>query len=195
MSIYDLKPRFQDLLRPLSARCAELGISANAVTLSALVLSFVWGYFLLTFSDTSWVFLFLPVVLLVRMALNAMDGIIAREYGTPTLFGAYFNEVGDIAADIAIYIPLIFAVGMTQADIWLMSGLITLTELSGMIPLLSGKKRSYVGPMGKSDRAFAFSLIALLYCFIGGGTWLHFGIILIGLTMIITILNRLMEKK
>ncbi|HEC12137.1 MAG TPA: hypothetical protein ENI80_02655 [Acidiferrobacteraceae bacterium] len=42
-SIYDLKPKFQGLLRPLTRKLAEAGVSANQVTLTAALLSIVAG--------------------------------------------------------------------------------------------------------------------------------------------------------
>jgi hypothetical protein len=38
-TIYDLKPQFQNLLRPIAAVLAKRGLSANEVTIGALVLS------------------------------------------------------------------------------------------------------------------------------------------------------------
>jgi hypothetical protein len=42
-SIYDLKPRFQALLRPLVRFLAQSGVTANHVTLAAALLSFLVG--------------------------------------------------------------------------------------------------------------------------------------------------------
>jgi len=38
-SIYDLKPRFQALLRPLLSLLAQTGVTANHVTVAAMVFS------------------------------------------------------------------------------------------------------------------------------------------------------------
>jgi len=42
-SIYDLKPRFQGLLRPLIGRLARAGVTPNAVTLAAVAGSVAVG--------------------------------------------------------------------------------------------------------------------------------------------------------
>lgn len=39
MTIYDLKPKFQNLLRPVVIRLFNAGITANQVTLAAMFLS------------------------------------------------------------------------------------------------------------------------------------------------------------
>ncbi len=38
----------------------------------------------------------LPVWMLLRMALNAVDGMLAREFGQQSRLGAYLNELSDV---------------------------------------------------------------------------------------------------
>ena len=52
------------------------------------------------------VLLLLPVWMLVRMALNALDGMMAREMEMATAAGAVLNEVGDVLSDLVLYVPL-----------------------------------------------------------------------------------------
>lgn len=82
LTIYQLKPAFQGLLRPLVARLAALGVTANAVTLLAMLLSLALGagLFLAGPSQPA-AFLLLPLWMFLRMALNAIDGMLAREFG------------------------------------------------------------------------------------------------------------------
>src|SRR5436190_1782911 len=79
-SIYELKPRFQALLRPFVAALARAGITANAVTLFACALSVALGVFL-AWRPRPAAFALLPAWLFARMALNAVDGMLAREFG------------------------------------------------------------------------------------------------------------------
>lgn len=51
LSIYGLKPKFQDLLRPLVRTLAAVGITANQVTVATVFLSFATGA--LTFHNQS----------------------------------------------------------------------------------------------------------------------------------------------
>ena len=75
MTLYDIKPWFQSLLRPLVKQIATNGITANQVTLAAAAGSVAVGVLLLTFSQHHTLFLILPVWMFIRMALNAVDGI------------------------------------------------------------------------------------------------------------------------
>jgi CDP-diacylglycerol--glycerol-3-phosphate 3-phosphatidyltransferase len=106
--------------------------------------------------------LLLPVVLFVRMALNAMDGMLAREHNQKSALGAILNELGDVAADAGLYLPLAVVPGF---DPWLVVGVVILsifTEMTGVIGVQIGASRRYDGPLGKSDRAFLFGLMGLL---------------------------------
>jgi len=49
--------------------------------------------------------LVLPPVLLLRMALNALDGMLARRTGSESLLGKWLNELGDVISDAALYLP------------------------------------------------------------------------------------------
>jgi CDP-diacylglycerol--glycerol-3-phosphate 3-phosphatidyltransferase len=160
-SIYDLKPKFQTLLRPLVNGLARTGVTANQVTIAALLLSLTAGQ-LIARSHGGRMLLLLPVVLLVRMALNAMDGMLAREHHQKSALGAILNELGDVIADVGLYLPL---AAVPQFDPWLVIAVVilsVLTEMTGVIGVQIGASRRYDGPLGKSDRAFLFGLMGLL---------------------------------
>jgi CDP-diacylglycerol--glycerol-3-phosphate 3-phosphatidyltransferase len=160
-SIYDLKPKFQRLLRPLVNGLARTGVTANQVTIAALLLSLTAGQ-LIARSHGGRMLLLLPVVLLVRMALNAMDGMLAREHHQKSALGAILNELGDVIADVGLYLPL---AAVPEFDPWLIVAVVilsVLTEMTGVIGVQIGASRRYDGPLGKSDRAFLFGLMGLL---------------------------------
>jgi len=162
-SIYALKPRFQALLRPLSRTLVRIGATPNTVTLAALVGSALVGGLLLR-SDGPRVLLALPVWLFVRMALNAIDGMMAREHGMASSLGGVLNEVGDVLSDLSLYLPL----AARFADPWpvvcfAVGGVVT--EFAGVTTRALGASRRYDGPMGKSDRAFVVGAVALVLAF------------------------------
>jgi CDP-diacylglycerol--glycerol-3-phosphate 3-phosphatidyltransferase len=106
--------------------------------------------------------LLLPVVLFLRMALNAMDGMLAREHNQKSALGAILNELGDVVADVGLYLPLAVVPGF---DPWLVVGVVILsifTEMTGVIGVQIGASRRYDGPLGKSDRAFLLGSMGLL---------------------------------
>lgn len=161
-SIYDLKPRFQRALRPLTAALHRAGISANAVTVAALLASAAYGAWLALCPDSRWAWGLLPAFLLVRMALNAIDGMLAREYRQQSHLGAVLNEGGDVVADAALYVPFVLLPGAPVGLGLLVVFLAVLSEFAGVLGQVVGGGRRYDGPCGKSDRAVAFGAMALL---------------------------------
>ena len=189
-SIYGLKPKFQKLLRPVTNGLARAGITANQVTLAAAALSFLTGAVIFHFHNSR-ALLLLPVVLSLRMALNAIDGMLAREHHQKTSLGAILNELGDVLSDAALYLPLAVVPGFQPLPIVLIVLLAVLTEMTGVIGVEVGASRRYDGPMGKSDRAFVFGALGLLLGmnlpivpFVPFVLWLVFALLLI------TIINR-----
>lgn len=61
-SLYDLKPRFQALLRPLSRGLLGAGVTPNAVTLAALALSAAMGAALALWPASAWALAAVPLV-------------------------------------------------------------------------------------------------------------------------------------
>ena len=103
-TLYALKPAFQSSLRHSVDMLAANGVTANQVTLAAAVLSIAAGAAIAAF-PAGWAFLLLPVVLFVRMALNAIDGMLAREHGQASRLGMYLNELCDVVSDLALILP------------------------------------------------------------------------------------------
>ena len=161
-TIYDIKPRFQALLRPVTRRLAAAGITANQVTLSAATLSVATGALLACRPWNRWVLLLVPLVMFVRMALNAIDGMLAREHGQKSPLGAILNEVTDVASDAALYLPFALLPTVSPWLVVLVVLLAVISEMTGVVAVQIGASRRYDGPLGKSDRAFLFGLIALL---------------------------------
>lgn len=161
MTLYALKPRFQALLRPVVAHLAAAGVTANQVTLAAALGSVAVGWIIVAAQPARWPFLLLPPWLAARMALNAVDGMLAREFGQKSRLGAYLNEISDVVSDAALYFP--FAWLFPFGPIWtaLVVWLAALTEFAGVLGPAVGATRRYDGPMGKSDRALVFGALGM----------------------------------
>ena len=166
MSIYDLKPKFQNLLRPLVIKLEQRGVTANQVTLTACTISVILGLILTALSGYHWLFILIPIWLFVRMALNAIDGMLAREFNQKSRLGGYLNEITDVVSDAALYLPFAFISPFDALQIGLIIWLSALTEFCGVLGQVQGKTRRYDGPLGKSDRAFLFGLLGLVYVFV-----------------------------
>ena len=128
MTIYDLKPKFQAFLRPAVQFLADRGITPNQVTMFAMLLSILVGAIIALTHGARWILLFVPLFMFLRMALNAIDGLLAKEHNMQTKRGAMFNEMSDVIADVALFLPFVFVAGVVAQTI-------------------NGERR-YDGPMG-----------------------------------------------
>ncbi|WP_042886004.1 CDP-alcohol phosphatidyltransferase family protein [Cupriavidus necator] len=164
MTLYELKPRFQAMLRPVVQDLAQRGATANQVTVAAAAGSLAIGALAAVgalVAETSTLFLLFPLWLFLRMALNAIDGMLAREHGQQSALGAYLNELGDIVSDLALVLPLAALPAFGLGQVGTFALLAVMVEATGLIGPLAGASRRYDGPLGKSDRAFAVGAIAL----------------------------------
>lgn len=161
-SVYDLKPRFQAILRPLVGACVGRGVTPNHITLAALAGSVAVGGALVAARHQPLALLLLPSWLLVRMALNAMDGMAAREHGMRTPLGAVLNEAGDVLSDLALYLPLASLGPRLSWPVVAFCLGAVISEFAGVLGQALGGGRRYEGPMGKSDRAFLLGAMGLV---------------------------------
>jgi CDP-diacylglycerol--glycerol-3-phosphate 3-phosphatidyltransferase len=190
-SVYQLKSRFQELLRPSVKRLAAMSVTANQVTMAAIVLSIFGGSLIAFFPDRSWPYLLLLGVLFFRMALNAVDGMLAREHAMQSRLGAMLNELGDVVSDTALYLPFAMVPGVSSGLVAGAVILAILTEMTGVIGVQLGSSRRYDGPMGKSDRAFVFGGIALLLGLgLPAGAWTNAILAVMLILLAITVFNR-----
>ncbi|WP_123891916.1 alpha/beta fold hydrolase [Psychrobacter sp. DAB_AL32B] len=211
MSLYQLKTQFQDQLRPISNTLVEQNITANQVTVSAVLLSIGTAYVIAkpaTEKQALW--LLLPSSLFIRMALNAIDGMMAREHGQTSKLGAILNEAGDIIADTALLASLIPHVTNSQSQVSATDlsannlsvnnssannllanqrhiiNFIVLSMSTELLAIASDvflNIRANQGPLGKSDRAF---MLGVLGAFIGSKVPLSLSPIRIGQLCLLT---------
>ncbi|CAN7520279.1 CDP-alcohol phosphatidyltransferase family protein [Rhizobium sp. LjRoot30] len=191
MSVYQLKSRFQNILRPLVRKLAAGGITANQVTLAAAAISLAIGALLVVVPEPRW-FLLVPVWFFLRMALNAIDGMLAREHGQKSVLGAYLNELTDVVSDAALYLPFAFLHPGMSWWVALVIFLSVLTEFAGVLGQTVGASRRYDGPLGKSDRAVLFGALGAFVA-LGGtfGTWTIWLFAAASLLLALTVANRI----
>jgi CDP-diacylglycerol--glycerol-3-phosphate 3-phosphatidyltransferase len=190
MTLYALKPRFQALLRPSAAALARAGITANQLTVAAAAISVALGVVVtLRLPDTA-AFLLVPGWLVVRMALNALDGMLAREFGQRSRLGAYLNELGDVVADAALLVPFAFLAPFSPAWTLAVLALAIVAEYAGALGPLAGASRRYDGPMGKSDRALVVGALALWAGLAALPAWIAWAMPVLAALLAVTIVNR-----
>ena len=166
ISVYQLKPKFQQLLNPVLLFLHRQKVTANQITIASIILSLIIGLLFWNADSFHWFFLSLPVALLLRMALNALDGMMARKFNQMSKLGEVLNEVGDIISDVIIFIPLLKFQPESLYLIVVFIVLSVINEFAGLLGKAIGKDRRYDGPMGKSDRALLLGIYGIV-AFIG----------------------------
>jgi CDP-diacylglycerol--glycerol-3-phosphate 3-phosphatidyltransferase len=134
------------------------------ITWSAIVLSAVTGL-LIWLEPSQNMLLFLPLSLLIRMALNALDGMMARTYHMQSKQGEVLNELGDVVSDFLLYFPLLKLFSIPIYILIAFLFMSVLNEYAGILAKAVSGTRQYDGPMGKSDRAFVIGLLSLVFYF------------------------------
>jgi CDP-diacylglycerol--glycerol-3-phosphate 3-phosphatidyltransferase len=192
MTLHDLKPRFQALLRPLARWIFDIGGTANVVTAASAVVSVLLGLALAIFGPhTRLLFLALPLWLFVRLTMNAIDGMLAREFGQTSRIGAYLNEICDVISDAALTLPFALVAPLSAPLVVVIVVLACLTEFAGALGPMVGAARRYDGPMGKSDRALVFGLLGTWFGLAGSlPNWVAWAMPVLAALLMLTIVNR-----
>jgi CDP-diacylglycerol--glycerol-3-phosphate 3-phosphatidyltransferase len=192
-SVYDLKPRFQQALRPLLASLVRRGVTPNQITVLAMALSLAYGVVLALHPANRWLWGLFPVAMLLRMALNAVDGMLATATGQKTALGALLNEMGDQLSDVALYLPFALVAQVRAPMLVIVVAAALLAEFAGVLAVLIGADRRFDGPMGKSDRAVVFGLMGLLVAGGARADWFD-GLLMLTLVLLVwTTVNRLRQ--
>lgn len=192
ISIYEIKPKFQQLLMPIVDWMRKIGMTPNQVTILALVLSILTGIILSIFHENKWIYILMPIVMFVRMALNAIDGVMAKKYQMKSHLGLLLNELGDVISDLFLFIPFVLIAEDYGIGIMLFISLSIISEMAGVTVRVIGSSRRYDGPMGKSDRAFIVGFISfLIFVHLNIIPYLHFVFYVCSILMLINIYNRI----
>lgn len=192
ISIYEIKPKFQQLLMPIVDWMKKIGMTPNQVTILALLLSIVTGIILSIFHENKWIYILMPIVMFVRMALNAIDGVMAKKYQMKSHLGLLLNEIGDVISDLFLFIPFVYIAEDYGIGIMLFISLSIISEMAGVTVQVIGSSRRYDGPMGKSDRAFIVGFISfLIFVHLNIIPYLHFVFYVCSILMLINIYNRI----
>lgn len=194
-SVYQLKTAFSNLLRPVTNGLAAQGVSANQVTVAAmlgsilLALGLYLAQIFLQLSPVWW--LLVPVWMFVRMGLNNIDGMLAREHNMATPLGAMLNEMGDVVSDSALFLMFACLSGVNGSLLVLLTLLAVMSEMLGVVAVQIGASRRYDGPSGKSDRALFFGILATLYALgVPIAEWVNWVLVAINGLLVLTLVNR-----
>lgn len=153
----DAQRTLRPLVQALSGR-----VSPDAVTAASTAVSALGGLALATGAPL-WI---LPFACTLRLALDVLDGEVARASGRTTAFGGVLGDLNDGAGDALLYGGLAWGLAATQSNLTLPTVLLLvlglLGELAGVAAAAHGAPRGQAGPLGKVERMVGLSLVVLL---------------------------------
>lgn len=195
MGIYSIKPKFQKFLTPVTNFFIRHKISPNTINITGLLLSLIAGVCLYYSSSKPELLLYVPVLVFVRTAFNALDGLVSRALGVASSFGEVLNEFLDRISDSVIFFGLALATFSNLALGSLTVIVILLNSYLSIVSKAAGGSRQYGGVMGKADRmVYVGAMSLLVYVTHNASLWNYFfAFILLGTS--ITLVQRFITTK
>ena len=193
ISLYKIKPAFQKLLLPVLRMLHKLNVTANQLTIAAVFLSIGMGASIYFHSFSHALILIVPIGYILRMALNALDGMMATHYDMKSNLGEVLNELGDVISDLVIVFPMVVIPGINPIIIVVFAILSTINEYAGILGKAVSGERRYEGPMGKSDRAFVVGGFVLIYFFWDG--IINYSNFIFGVSILLIVISTLVRLK
>ncbi len=218
MGIYSIKPYFQKVLNPISNYFIKIKLHPTIINLLALVISIAMGFVFFIAKYNTLFFILIPIFAFFRIALNALDGMVARGLNVSSKKGEVYNEFLDRLSDAIIFtclsysfvntitIDIKFFTSNINSSICLILGFITiiailLNSYLGILGKSAGTERIYTGLIGKADRMFYLGLTSIIAIFIHLEiVWIVFFIIVLIGTIIsifqrFNLIIKLLDKK
>ena len=158
-SLYRVKRHFVAALEPVQRWLARHGVAPNTVSLAAVPVIFAASGAIVAGTRAPGIWLLVPPLCLMWMAINAVDGALARSTRRASLRGAALNEAIDRLGDVVI-----IAASIAVAPLWLVAitgAAVLSAEMVSLIAWAVCGDRTLVGPMGKPDRALVVATAAI----------------------------------
>lgn len=188
--LYSVKPWFVRSLSGIEDRLVSHRVPADALSYAAVAVSALTaGCIVAGHIVHPWFWLLLAPLCVVRLALNALDGAVARRSGTARPFGKVVNEVSDRVSDFLLLAPLV--VFLPPPLVLAAAVAVSLVSLCGSLGEVVGAVRLTQGPMGKADRCAVLSVAGIVAAVTGVSTafTVALGVILVG--AVATVVSRL----
>lgn len=194
MGLYDVKPTFQRLLKPLSKVLSGYNVDPTWINVAALLFSGIAGYLLATEPGTPW--LAIPLLVFGRIAANALDGMVARANNVSgQAWGEVLNEVVDRASDAVIFLGLA-ANPMTSTVLGgAAAACVLLSAFTGVVSKAAGGHRRYDGIMGKADRMVVIGVLGIVGFFAPLTFWGNVALGVVSLGCLATVAERLIMTR
>ncbi len=156
--LYALKPGFQRRLDGTAGWLAARGVHPDLLTHGAVVCGLLGGMALAAGLAQPALLWAVPPLACIRLALNALDGMVAIRRGLARPWGKVLNEFCDRLADLAFLAPLMLVPNSSPLLVTAALCATLLVSFLGVLAEAAGAGRQYGGVMGKADRMLWLAL-------------------------------------
>ncbi len=191
MGIYGIKPRFQQTLRIVEQPLVRWRVHPDVLTLSALGLSFLGGFSLFASRWTPWALIAIPFLSLLRISLNALDGMVAKDLGVARPWGEVLNELCDRLSDVAFFVGLASVPGVSMPLAVSVLLIMLISSYVGILSKATGAPRQFGGLMGKADRMLLLAVASIIALILPNLPVFNGFLVLVLVGLVATILQRL----
>ena len=196
MGIYSIKPKFQQSLSPIKKFLIKKKIHPTQINIFALIISITGGLALYYAKEYPLLLIYIPIMAFVRTALNALDGMIARETKIKnTKFGEVLNEFTDRISDVVIFLGIAFAPYSSFKISSIAIIIILLNSYLSIVSKAAGGSRQYGGLTGKADRMIYLSVASILVLILNNYEIMNYLMIILIITTLITMIQRFFSIK
>ena len=159
MTLDQLRPVADRLLRPFVSLSAKLGLTPDAV--SVVAFAFAGGAGAAFYVATPSAYLAGALLVFLNGWLDLLDGALARELGTDSEAGDLLDHVLDRYADIVVIAGLAAGIGEYVLGLAAVTGVL-MTSYLGTQAQAVGLDRVYGGLLGRADRLALVGFTGLL---------------------------------
>lgn len=161
MGIYGIKPWFQKQLQPLVK--ALWNVHPDVLTWGALGVSLIAAAVLHSAYEYPMLALAAVPLLFLRLALNALDGMLAKQTGKARAAGEVINELSDRLSDVAIFLSFAFWPDVKLHLVLLAIIAMLIVSYVGVLGKAVGAEREYGGMLGKADRMILLMVACVVF--------------------------------
>ncbi|MFK3797552.1 MULTISPECIES: CDP-alcohol phosphatidyltransferase family protein [unclassified Pseudomonas] len=151
----------QKCLHPLAKTLFDDGVRAIHVTLCAGLISVAVGVLVAAFALNDWIFILIPIWILIRMLFNAVEASLISEFGQHSRLGNCANELSRVIAETALFLPFAVIPKVSLLLVLLVTLLAIFSEFAGLLGPLIKASRRRDGPMNSHVRMLCFAIFGV----------------------------------
>jgi len=161
LGIYGIKPWFQKQLQPIVK--ALWHVHPDVLTWGALGVSLTAAVVLNSAYEQPLLAIVAVPLLFLRLALNALDGMLAKQTGKARPAGEVINELSDRLSDVAIFLSFAFWPDVKIHLVLLAIIAMLIVSYVGVLGKAVGAEREYGGLLGKAGRMILLMVACVIY--------------------------------